>query len=78
MAKLPAITGMEAIRRFERVGYLVARQRGSHVRMRHPSDPNCRPLTIPIHHGIALKPGLLRALIRQAGLSVEQFAGLEQ
>lgn len=77
MAKLPVIAGAEAIRRFERIGYLVTRQRGSHVRMRHPSDLNRRPLTIPTHTGTMLKPGLLRTLIRQSGMAVEEFERLQ-
>ncbi|MGH7300538.1 MAG: type II toxin-antitoxin system HicA family toxin [Candidatus Rokuibacteriota bacterium] len=54
------------MRVFTRVGYEVVRQRGSHVRLRHPSDPACR----------VLKPGLLRALLRDAQIEVEEFRQL--
>jgi len=77
MGRIPIISGDEAIRRFAVLGYRVVRQRGSHVRMRHVSDSNRKPLTIPTHTGTVLKPGLLRALIRQAGITVEQFSTIQ-
>ena len=72
--ELPVISGQEAIRAFERLGYEVVRQRGSHIRLRHPSDPAKRPLTVPNHR--TLKPGLLRRLIRDAQIDVDYFKGL--
>lgn len=52
----------------------MVRQKGSRVRLRHPSDPARIPLTVPDHK--EFKPGTLRALIRDAGLSVDEFAAL--
>jgi predicted RNA binding protein YcfA (HicA-like mRNA interferase family) len=72
--RLPVISGREAVRAFERVGYEVVRQRGSHIRLRHPSDPSRQPLTIPDH--ATLKSGLLRRLIRDAQLDPESFRDL--
>ena len=72
--QLPVISGRQAIRAFERLGYEVVRQRGSHLRMRHPEDPQRQPLTIPDHD--TLKPGLLRRLIRDARLGVDEFLEL--
>lgn len=77
MPRLPVLTGEEAVRRFERIGYVPIRQRGSHIRMRHTIDPNRKPMTIPVHRGMTLKPGLLRALLRQAGMTVEEFVALQ-
>jgi predicted RNA binding protein YcfA (HicA-like mRNA interferase family) len=54
---------------FERAGFAVVRQRGSHVVMQKPGLE--RPLSVPQHR--RQKPGTLRALIRQAGLTVEEF-----
>ena len=48
------------MRAFEKIGYQIARQRGSHVRLRNNQKPNCLPLSVPNHK--ALKPGLLRNL----------------
>ena len=72
--ELPVISGQEAIRAFERLGYEVVRQRGSHIRLRHPTDPAMRPLTVPNHR--TLKPGLLRRLIRDAHIDVDDFQRL--
>jgi predicted RNA binding protein YcfA (HicA-like mRNA interferase family) len=68
---LPVVSGREAIRVFERLGYSVVRQRGSHIRLRHATDPSRKPLTIPDHR--ALKPGLLRHLMRDAEVDPEEF-----
>ncbi len=54
----------------ERQGFERVRQKGSHVRMKHP---NGRATVIPQHGKRPLKRGLLRSIIRQTGLSVEDF-----
>jgi predicted RNA binding protein YcfA (HicA-like mRNA interferase family) len=41
----------------------------------HPGDPT-RTVSVPCHSARDLKPGTLRSIIRQAGLSVDEFAGL--
>lgn len=74
MSGLPVISGAEAVAALGRLGYVVVRQKGSHMRMRHPSDPSRLPLTVPDHR--ELKSGTLRAIIRDAGLTVEQFVAL--
>ena len=71
---LPVVSGREAIRVFERLGYIIVRQRGSHVRLRHTTDPSRKPLTIPDHR--TLKPGLLRHLMREAEVDTEEFRRL--
>ena len=72
--QLPVISGRQAVRAFERLGYEVVRQRGSHLRLRHRQDPQRQPLTVPDHD--TLKPGLLRRLIRDAQLDLEGFLEL--
>ena len=73
MPSLPVISGDEAVRAFERLGYERVRQRGSHIRLM--SDESGRePLTVPRKK--ELKRGMLRALIRDAGISVEDFMEL--
>ena len=74
MPKLPVISGNQAIKSFEKIGYKIIRQRGSHVRMRHKSDSNKQPLTIPRHK--ALGKGLIRKLLRDAELTIEEFLKL--
>ena len=70
--KLPACSGKVAIRAFERAGWIQDRQRGSHVTLFLPGKPVV--LTVPLHG--ELGPGLLRSLIRKAGLTVEEFQHL--
>ena len=71
MSRLPVCSGAAAVKAFRRLGYEVDHQTGSHIILRHPSQ---RRLTVPNHRELA--KGTLRALIREAGLSKEQFAGL--
>lgn len=71
MAKLVAVSGKEAIRRLTKLGYEVVRQTGSHIRMWHAFDKNKKPLTIPNHRMIGR--GLLRKIIRDAEISVDDF-----
>ena len=66
--KLPVCSGREAVRAFERAGWIVDRQHGSHVTLFKPNHP------VPLHR--ELGRGLLRDLLREAGLTVEQFAEL--
>ncbi len=73
MARLPQVSAREAIRAFERVGYEVVRQRGSHIRLRDSAGTRAA-LTVPDHS--PLKAGLLRRLLRDAGLSVDEFIDL--
>ena len=72
--KLPVVSGREAVKAFERIGYQVVRQRGSHIRLRDEADPDHLPITVPDHK--TLKPGLLRKLLRDADLTVGEFVDL--
>jgi len=74
MPRLPLISGEEAIKCFQKIGYQVSRQRGSHIRLHHSSDASKKPLTIPNHK--ELGRGLLHKLIRDANISVEEFLKL--
>lgn len=71
MSHLPVCSGADAVRAFHRLGYEVDHQTGSHIILRHPSQ---RRLTVPNHRELA--KGTLRALIREAGLTKEQFTDL--
>jgi len=72
MSKLPIISGMEAIKAFSRADWIPHRQVGSHVVLR--KEGSKVTLSVPKHK--ELKPGLLRDLIKAAGLSVEEFEKL--
>lgn len=71
-AALPVVSGREAVRAFEKAGWIVARQRASHIILIKPNVPV--NLSIPNHR--QLDRGLLRAQIRKAGLTVEEFVDL--
>jgi len=71
--KLPLISGREAVKAFRKIGYEIDHQTGSHIILRH-SEPPHRRLSVPDHRELAR--GTLRALIRQAGLTIEEFIEL--
>ena len=71
--KLPVVSGAEAIRAFRKTGYEIDEQHGSHIIVRRV-DPPHRRLSVPNHRVLA--KGTLRALIRDAGLTVDEFADL--
>ncbi|MDK2855964.1 MAG: hypothetical protein PWQ86_1177 [Bacillota bacterium] len=72
MPPLPVISGHDAVRAFSRAGWVVKRQRGSHVIMVKPG--NKITLSIPQHK--ELDRGTLRSLISDSGLTVEEFVRL--
>jgi predicted RNA binding protein YcfA (HicA-like mRNA interferase family) len=67
MPRLPRISGEEAIKVFQELGFSIARQKGSHVVLRK-GEVGC---VIPLHKELAV--GTLRSAIKQAKLSVEDF-----
>ena len=74
MSKLPAVKGRQAIRAFERAGFVVDRVKGSHFILKKPGFPY--RLSIPVHAGQTVGEGLLRRQLRLAGLSEEEFLRL--
>ena len=67
MPKLPRVSGADAVRTLERLGFVVVRQRGSHIVMRRGAS-GC---VVPNHQ--EMKIGTLAGVLRQAGVSVEEF-----
>lgn len=67
MPKLPVISGMEAVKAFERIGFAVVRQQGSHIVLRKGSS-GC---VVPNHR--ELKIGTLSGILKQAGVSIDDF-----
>lgn len=72
MSKLPVVSGKECIKALEKIGFMIFRQRGSHITMVR-ENPKCQ-VTIPNHKTVA--KGTLRAMIRQVDLSVDEFIEL--
>lgn len=73
MPKLPVISGKDVVKAFTKLGYTIDHQTGSHIILRHNNPPH-RRLTIPNHK--ELSKGTLRAIIRQAGLTRDEFLNL--
>lgn len=72
MPALPVLSGRKAVRAFEKLGWQVARQRGSHIIM--VKDGENVTLSIPDHKEVA--KAALRSLIRAAGITVDEFVRL--
>lgn len=69
---LQLCSGAEAVRKFQKAGWTAVRQKGSHVMMTKPGYQ--WTLSIPQHREIG--PGLLRKLLKQASLTIEEFNSL--
>ncbi len=73
MPKLPTVSGRDFAKAMKKLGYEFDRQTGSHMILRQSAEPH-RRLTVPDHRELA--KGTLRSLIREAGLTVQQFSAL--
>ena len=67
--KLPLLSGHEVVKVFERLGWEIARQRGSHIIL--VKEGHIATLSVPDHKEVA--KGTLRKLIARAGITVEEF-----
>jgi predicted RNA binding protein YcfA (HicA-like mRNA interferase family) len=70
MTRLPTLSARKMIQALDRAGFMMNGQRGSHFYLWHPirKITTCVPL-----HGGDLKRSLVRAILRQAGLTEEEF-----
>ncbi|RKY46907.1 MAG: hypothetical protein DRP91_08425 [Candidatus Neomarinimicrobiota bacterium] len=73
MSTLPRISGREVVAALLKIGYEKDRQKGSHIVSRQVAYPH-RRIVVPDHHEMA--KGTLRKIIKQAGLTVEEFKQL--
>lgn len=73
MSELPRISGREIVKALKKVGYEQDRQRGSHMILRQTATPH-RRVTVADHKEVA--KGTLRAIIREVGLTVDDFKAL--
>ncbi len=72
--RLPAVKPRQAIAALQRAGFVVRRVSGSHYRLNPPADPT--RWVVVAYHNRDLKPKTLRAIIKQAGLTVDEFIDL--
>lgn len=71
MPKLPRVSGAEAIRALAKLGFAQVRQRGSHVVLKRIDASGVKGCVVPLHAELAT--GTLRGVLKQAGVSVEEF-----
>jgi predicted RNA binding protein YcfA (HicA-like mRNA interferase family) len=74
MARLPSLTARQVIKALKRVGFVEDRQRGSHLILIHPETRS--RAVVPVHSGKSLKEPLLRAILRDANVSADEFREL--
>ena len=74
MGKLPSLTARKVVRALKKAGFAEDRQRGSHLVLMQPQT-KARTI-VPMHAGRTLQEPLLRAILRDANLSLEEFLDL--
>ena len=68
---LPRVTGRELARALGKLGWVVVVQKGSHAQLKHPGRGG--RVTVPLHAGETIGPGLLRSILSQAGITAEEL-----
>lgn len=71
MSKLPVVTSSELLRVVKKFGFFEQRQKGSHLHLKRTADN--KRITIPIHKGRDIPKGTLTAILKDAGISIEEF-----
>ncbi len=71
MPKLPRTSGRKTIRALERLGFEQVRQSGSHIVMKKITPEGEVGCVVPLHKELAV--GTLRGILRQAGVTVDDF-----
>lgn len=75
MTDLPSVNATRLIRALQRAGFFIHHTTGSHYVLRHPDRPAIR-IVVPFHGSADIKRGILRSILRQAGLSVDDIIDL--
>ena len=74
MRKLPVVSGHKAIKALTKAGFEVVGRKGSHVRLKKKTPTKTYIVIVPLHPEI--KTGTLKSILRQAGLTREEFIEL--
>lgn len=74
MTKVPSLGHEQVVRALQRDGWIVVRQKGSHIRLQKHTSDEILKLTVPAHNPILRST--LSHILKQARLSVDQFAEL--
>ncbi len=70
MTRIPALRASEVVRALQRLGFEFIRQRGSHIRLRHPDG---RFVSVPDHGSRELRREFILEILKQAGVEVGDF-----
>ncbi len=73
MPPLPVLRGTQVVKALEKAGFAVVRIHGSHHIMEHADG---RRTTVPVHGGRDIRPGTLRSVLRDTGLTVDDLRGM--
>lgn len=73
MTRTPRLTGKKVVSALKSAGFIVVRVTGSH---HHLHKPGGKLVTVPVHSGESLSPMLLKSILEQAGLTIEEFMEL--
>jgi predicted RNA binding protein YcfA (HicA-like mRNA interferase family) len=71
MAKLPTVSSSDLIRIVKKFGFVEHSQKGSHLHLKRETDK--KRITIPVHKGRDIPKGTLAAILKDAGISSEEF-----
>jgi len=74
MTKLPTVSGERVVRALKKAGFVELRQRGSHVSLEKRAGENVLRTVVPMHSTLA--KGTLGDILKQAGLTVDEFREL--
>ncbi len=69
MSRIPVVSGKKCVKILEKFGFVVYRQRGSHVTLVRDNPPNQK--TVPLHK--ELDRGTLKAILKQTNIGLEEF-----
>ena len=75
MTDLPSVNATRLIRALQRAGFFVHHVTGSHYVSKHPDRPAVR-VVVPHHGSVDVKRGILRSILRQAGLTADELIRL--
>jgi predicted RNA binding protein YcfA (HicA-like mRNA interferase family) len=70
--RVPILRPREVLQALQKAGFVIHHQSGSHAQLRHPQKQQLR-VTVPRHDRFDLPVPVLRSIIRQAGMTVEEF-----
>ena len=73
MPPLPRVTGRELARALGKLGWVVVTQKGSHAQIKHPARGG--RVTVPLHAGETIGPGLLRSILSQVSIPTNPITG---